>query len=169
MRGSYGRLRRSHSSLQKKFPHGSETWRTSPTFSGSSFDGSTSSRSLFTFSWPTSRKAGRPRSQQSWSFWLVWHHFLSSSNSCEDLGLFAKPALHPGIGMVSDVLKTWKRFGDIRYNGTRDTCAYFDFRGMASGFLSWNDFDCFFNCIESIIVLKCRLKLFVSTTRRCAP
>ena len=54
-------------------------------------------------------------------------------------------------------------FGDIRYNGSLDTC-----RGMASGLLSHNGFSCLFNCVESTILLKCRSKHFVSTTRRFA-
>ena len=81
-------------------------------------------------------------------------------------GLCPKPAHHPESRMVSEVFMVCKRFEDIRNNGTFDTCAYFNFGGMASGLLSRNGFSCLFNCVESVILLNCRSKHFVSTTRR---
>ena len=68
--------------------------------------------------------------------------------------------------MVSQVFKVFKRLGDIRYNGTLDTCAYFDFRRMASGLLSCNTLRCLWNCLESTILVACGSKHSISATSR---
>ena len=59
-------------------------------------------------------------------------------------------------------------FISVRYNGSLDTCAYFKLRGMASGLVPRNGFSCLFNCVEGTILLKCRSKHFLWTTRRFA-
>ena len=168
MRSRYGRLQRSPSPLRKRYPQDSETGRTGPTFSWRLLEGCTSLRSWTTSSRLTSRKAGHPRNQLSWRLWLVWHYFLLSPHPCEDPELCPKPAQHLKRCVVRKVCKVCKRFGDIRYNGTLDTCAYFDFREMASRLLSRNGFSCLFNCRESTILLTCVSRHFVSATRLCA-
>ena len=90
--------------------------------------------------------------------------------TCHQRGSNSIHYLHalPQGSMASEVFKVCKRLGDIRYNGTLDTCAYFDLRRMASGLLSRNRFRCLCNCVESTILLECRSKYSVSTTRRPA-
>ena len=74
----------------------------------------------------------------------------------------------PESSMAGEVFKICKRFEDTWYNGTLDTCAYFDLRRMVSALLSRNRFRCLGYCVESTNLFKCRSKSSVSTTRRGA-
>ena len=91
-----------------------------------------------------------------------------SPDSYSAMGSAPKPARHPESCMVSEVCKVCERTGDIRYNGSLDTYAYFNFRGLASGRLWRNGFSYLSNCVEITILLKCRAKHFVSRTGRFA-